>query len=200
MPPISRLLAGAGSLACLAYAEIQIIKAGGNGDHDLEFHPDDIVAAVGSQVRFEWYPTNHSLASSTYDNVCEPDGKIFSGYFDPASGTMDKQTFVINITSTEPIWYYCTQEYYTHCQNGMVGVINPPTTSPQTLAAYKSASAAAKKIGDLPAAIGGTTVEATSSAMAPSASQSAMSSAGASGVVLTLQGLVLSALAMFVLL
>ncbi|KAK6436827.1 hypothetical protein LTR95_006984 [Oleoguttula sp. CCFEE 5521] len=200
MPSLSRLLANLASLAVLGYAEIQIIKAGGNGDHDLEFHPDSIVAAVGSQVQFEWYPMNHSLASSTYDNVCEPDGKIFSGYFDPASGMMDKQTFVINITSTDPIWYYCTQEYYTHCQNGMVGVINPPTSGPQTLAAYKAASAAAKKIGDLPAAVRGTVVEAASSAMAPSASQSAMSSAAASGIVLTLQGLMLSALAMLVLL
>ncbi|OQO09764.1 hypothetical protein B0A48_05168 [Cryoendolithus antarcticus] len=130
MPSLSRLLAGLVSLAVLGYAEMQIIKAGGNGDHDLEFHPDSITAAVGSQVQFEWYPMNHSLASSTYDNVCEPDGKIFSGYFDPASGMMDKQTFVINITSTEPIWYYCTQEYYTHCQNGMVGVINPPRSLP----------------------------------------------------------------------
>jgi hypothetical protein len=34
------------------------------------------------------------------------------------------------------MWFYCAQG--THCANGMVGVINPPTTGGQNLNDYRS--------------------------------------------------------------
>ena len=37
------------------------------------------------------------------------------------------QPFYVTINNTDPIWYYCTATG--HCQNGMVGVINPPYAS-----------------------------------------------------------------------
>ncbi|OQO00412.1 hypothetical protein B0A48_13761 [Cryoendolithus antarcticus] len=156
------------------------VQAGGNGE--LNFAPSSLVAPIGSQVQFVWYPRNHSLASSSYDNACQPDGRIFSGYFSVNSGASvsipsfwsmaemmeyaddDGQgtpsTFVITITDNNPIWYYCTQVAYTHCQNGMVGVINPPASGPQTYAGYLAASraATARPAGDLPAIIGGQVV------------------------------------------
>jgi len=35
---------------------------------------------------------------------------------------LKKNTFTIDITTTDPIWFYCAQAM--HCQAGMVGVIN----------------------------------------------------------------------------
>nr|OQO17249.1 hypothetical protein B0A51_14692 [Rachicladosporium sp. CCFEE 5018] len=130
------------------------VQAGGNGE--LNFAPSSLVAPIGSQVQFVWYPRNHSLASSTYENACQPDGRIFSGYF-PVNSGASPSTFVITITDNNPVWYYCTQVAYTHCQNGMVGVINPPASGPQTYAGYLAASraATARPAGDLPAVIGG---------------------------------------------
>ncbi|KAK6433156.1 hypothetical protein LTR95_010668 [Oleoguttula sp. CCFEE 5521] len=152
------------------------VQAGGNGE--LNFAPSSLVAPTGSQVQFVWYPRNHSLASSTYDNVCQPDGRIFSGYF-PVNAGMSPSTFVITITDNNPIWYYCTQVAYTHCQNGMVGVINPPASGPQTYAGYLAASRAAtfRPAGDLPAVIGGQVV-------GPAASSSSSSYVATRGVTI----------------
>lgn len=48
-------------------------------------------------------------------------------------------TFVVNVTSTDPIWYYCSLA--SHCQAGMAGVVNPP--SGKTITDYTDA---AKKV------------------------------------------------------
>ena len=48
-------------------------------------------------------------------------------------------TFTIQLNDTDPIYYYCAQAK--HCENGMVGAINAPTTG-NTLAKYAAAAAA----------------------------------------------------------
>jgi hypothetical protein len=45
-------------------------------------------------------------------------------------------TFVVNVTSTDPIWFYCSLA--SHCQSGMSGVVNAP--SGETIDMYKSAA------------------------------------------------------------
>lgn len=45
-------------------------------------------------------------------------------------------TFVVNVTSTDPIWFYCSLS--SHCQSGMAGVVNPP--SGQTISDYAKAA------------------------------------------------------------
>lgn len=42
--------------------------------------------------------------------------------------------FQVTITDTTPKWVYCSQAK--HCPSGMVSVINPPASGPNTLAAY----------------------------------------------------------------
>lgn len=49
------------------------------GKNDLTFEPNSIDAPVGSEVQFHFSPGNFSVASSTYDNPCQPDGRFSSG-------------------------------------------------------------------------------------------------------------------------
>jgi len=65
---------------------------------------------------------------AAFSNPCVPINKVqpairglFSGFM-PTNGVITP-IFTILINDTLPIWYYCSQGM--HCQEGMVGVINP---------------------------------------------------------------------------
>jgi hypothetical protein len=70
------------------------------------------------------------VASGDFANPCTPQTPATNAFF---SGFMptDKQgqlTYTIPIRDTNPIWFYCSQAR--HCQDGMVGVINPCVLNP----------------------------------------------------------------------
>lgn len=92
----------------------------------LRFSPNVTTAAVGDTVVFHFWPGHHDVVQGDYNNACNPskDG-FFSGFISPSgsSGEADK-IFTVTINNTDPIWFYCSE--VEHCQNGMVGVINPP--------------------------------------------------------------------------
>lgn len=76
-----------GLLSALPRVLCQIVQIIAAGEDGLVFTPNTLTAPVGSQVEFQFYPRNHSVASSTFDNPCQPDGKIFSGYMPVSNGT-----------------------------------------------------------------------------------------------------------------
>jgi plastocyanin len=90
----------------------------------LVFTPATTKASVGDVVTFHFFPKNHDVTQSSFDKPCAPlaDG-FFSGFVPTASGEANK-TFSITVKDSNPIWFYCSQSK--HCNNGMVGVINPP--------------------------------------------------------------------------
>ena len=100
---------------------------------DLIFKPDSVQAAEGDTVTFKFWPKNHSVAQATFANPCQPmSGGFWSGFV-PTSDmeSVASTTFTYEVTNASaPIWFYCTQGM--HCQNGMVGVINPPYVTPIT--------------------------------------------------------------------
>jgi len=101
-----------------------IIDVGKEGA--LSFDPDSLTADVGDTLEFHFYSGSggHSVVSSTLESPCVPaTGAFFSGY-QKADSTGDT-TFVVNVTSTDPIWFYCSLGF--HCQSGMAGVVNPPS-------------------------------------------------------------------------
>lgn len=112
------LAAAAGS----ASAAVHTVMVGEGG---LNFVPKSLTAAMGDQIEFMFVGGNHSVAEGSYDNACMPSGDdaFYSGFV-PATMAMSPWTLTIN--STDPIWYYCSQG--DHCQDGMVGVINPPSS------------------------------------------------------------------------
>jgi plastocyanin len=102
---------------------VHIVEVGNGG---LTFSPSNLTAKVGEKVEFHFYPPTHSVAQASFASPCTPlanDTGFFSGGFKTASG-VNSETFTITINDTKPIWYYCG--FPTHCESGMVGVINAP--------------------------------------------------------------------------
>ena len=94
---------------------------------ELVFNPDTITAAEGDTVTFRFWPKNHSIAQAAFNSPCTPLNNGFWSGFVPTTDTQNvaNWTFTYEVTNASaPVWFYCTQGK--HCQNGMVGVINPP--------------------------------------------------------------------------
>ncbi|MCJ1484704.1 hypothetical protein MMC06_004877 [Schaereria dolodes] len=157
-----------------ALAKTITVSVGDGGK--LLYVPSTVFADIGDEVQFEFYPQNHSVVQAAFDAPCQPisNNAFYSGYV-PSQGGEASTSFVLTINDTTPLWFYCSQGK--HCQNGMVGVINPPNstttnTQPAFAAGAKNASAnVAPKTGVLggvlqsnSSAPGGTTNSVTSSA------------------------------------
>ncbi|THW59345.1 hypothetical protein D6D20_06559 [Aureobasidium pullulans] len=111
------------------------------GEDGLVFSPNSATAAVGDTVTFHFYPRAHGVARSSYPSPCAAmDNGFNSGFVKVASGESNT-TFTITVNNTDPIWYYCPQG--DHCQAGMVGVINPPSSNDQTIGAFIVAASSA---------------------------------------------------------
>ncbi|GAB1740657.1 hypothetical protein NU219Hw_g5749t1 [Hortaea werneckii] len=113
------------------------------GKNDLTFEPNSIDAPVGSEVQFHFSPGNFSVASSTYDNPCQPDGRFSSGSI-PVTKGMSEHIFAITILDDEPVWFYGAVDDEQACWADMVGVINAPLSGPQKLEDFKSKAATSR--------------------------------------------------------
>jgi hypothetical protein len=125
-------------LVAVAVATVQAdpIKVTVGADGKLAYSPNNIIAAVGTQIEFDFFPKNHSVTQSSFANPCHPlsTGGFFSGFV-PTKNSPSGTSFTITVQDTKPIWFYCGQTVGNHCQSGMVGAINAPTTG-NTLDAF----------------------------------------------------------------
>ncbi|RPA97272.1 hypothetical protein L873DRAFT_1691497 [Choiromyces venosus 120613-1] len=125
----------------------------------LKFYPEVVTAVPGDLVQFQFYPRNHSVAQSSFDKPCQPlaptngSAGFWSGFMPVSASSTRMPVFSILINDTQPIWFYCAAAR--HCQGGMTGVINPPTTGDRTPAAYKAAAASVALTG-VPTDVAGT--------------------------------------------
>jgi len=117
------------------------------GDNGQFYTPNSIQAPSGSIINFQFVGTAHSVVQGSFSTPCQPltggfDSGI-SGLEVPGSSLSNPVQWNLTITDdSTPIWFYCRAQLpRPHCQNGMVGVINPPSSSNQTLPLYISASA-----------------------------------------------------------
>ncbi|KAF4554086.1 Hypothetical protein D9617_5g069620 [Elsinoe fawcettii] len=105
------------------------------GKADHVFEPNNLEAAVGDTVVFEFYPLNHSVVRADYRYPCVPyedTGSnrrgFFSGFLPVGRISNDMPQWNITINNTQPIFYYCSAPG--SCINyGMVGAINPNTSA-----------------------------------------------------------------------
>jgi len=147
--------------AAAVFARVALGQEGGEGDvkvhivqvsdreGQLLFYPEVLEANVGELVQFHFYPKNHSVAQSTFDDPCVPISEsasgngtegFFSGFMPVEANSEVMPTFTIPVQDEKPIWYYCATG--PHCQNGMVGVINPPKDNAErTIENYRAAAA-----------------------------------------------------------
>ncbi|KAF4624260.1 hypothetical protein G7Y89_g13916 [Cudoniella acicularis] len=109
-------------------------------DGDLAFSPNSSTAAMGDTLEFHFFAGGHSVVSSTFNSPCIPSSNAFySGYI--PGGSAGNDTFIVNVNSTDPIWFYCSLN--DHCKAGMVGVVNPP--SGESISDYAAAAAQVAK-------------------------------------------------------
>ncbi|MDV3160326.1 MAG: cupredoxin domain-containing protein, partial [Sweet potato little leaf phytoplasma] len=94
------------------------------GKSGLTFEPNSTTADEGDTLTFKFWPKAHSVVQGAFDSPCTPIDTGFNSDFVPVESGAANRTFVVTVNNTNPIWYYCSQGK--HCQNGMVGVINPP--------------------------------------------------------------------------
>ncbi|KAF4459752.1 extracellular serine-rich [Fusarium albosuccineum] len=158
---------------------VHVVKVGDGG---LTFDPAEVTAAVGDTIEFHFYKGAHSVAQSNFSDPCQPinSSAIFSGPVKVDDGVSD-EVFTVTIEDESPIWYYCATGQ--HCQNGMVGVINAPTTGQRTLRNYARAAANADSNVEPSSTGGGVLGPAATGTSAPSDAASATSTPGANGAI-----------------
>lgn len=125
--------ASSGTAAASGQVMVHVVKVS-NKKGDLVFEPNNLQAAAGDMVQFHFYPKNHSVVQSTFDQPCQPiknnmpaAAGFFSGFMPVKPDAAMMPSYTIMVNDTKPIWYYCSQG--DHCQDGMVGVINPPAAN-----------------------------------------------------------------------
>lgn len=100
------------------------------GGPTLAFTPNSVSANPGDVIQFQFAARNHTVTQSAQGSPCVPLDRsgngtagVHSGYisFDGgASGQVG--TFDVPVRDTSPMFLYCAQA--THCQSGMVMVVN----------------------------------------------------------------------------
>ncbi|QPH17735.1 hypothetical protein C2857_002623 [Epichloe festucae Fl1] len=125
-------------LAAQASARTIRIAVGRDG---LAFSPSSVTAEEGDVLEYHFYK-QHSVAMGDFSSGCTPalQGGFFSGVMKTSGNGPNKNVFRVTVNSTEPMAMYCTVA--SHCQKGMVGVVNP--TSTDSLDRYKTAARAAQ--------------------------------------------------------
>ncbi|KAL5385562.1 hypothetical protein DPSP01_004677 [Paraphaeosphaeria sporulosa] len=149
--PNAAASAAATSGASAGNIATHVIQVGGpNGS--ITFSPENVKAAPGDLVQFQFHPKNHSVVQSTFDKPCVPIQNVmpnmttafFSGFMPTnasVGATSQVLTYTIRVMDTKPIWFYCSQAK--HCQGGMVGAINAAETGNKTMSAFKALAASA---------------------------------------------------------
>ncbi|TEA12183.1 putative GPI-anchored cupredoxin [Colletotrichum sidae] len=177
-PSAAAAAAAASSSSSSSIPGVHVVKVGDGG---LTFSPNDIKAAVGDVVEFHFYPRAHSVAQSAFDKPCEPLANgtttgFFSGPVAVSSG-VGAEVFTVEVTDESPKWFYCATAQ--HCQGGMVGVINAPSSGQRTIQQYADAAAKAEN-NVAPSATGGGSLGAAATGSPSSASGTASPSASSS--------------------
>ncbi|KAI5462788.1 Cupredoxin, partial [Mariannaea sp. PMI_226] len=133
-------------LAIGASAAVHRVEVGENG---FTYTPDTIQADKGDIVEFHFSAITHTVVAGNFDKPCTPvsSGGFYSGMLPNG----DQTFFSVTIDSTDPIFFYCAVD--SHCQGGMVGVINQGSN---TLTAYRDAAEKSKNSVTPNAPFGGT--------------------------------------------
>ncbi|KAF5647205.1 extracellular serine-rich [Fusarium sp. NRRL 52700] len=174
MPSPIKLLALSASTVSAA---VHVVKVGDGG---LKFSPAQTTAKIGDSIEFHFYEGFHSVAQSSFAKPCEPINStaFFSGAQNVKTTVSDK-VFTIEVKTEDPIWYYCATQG--HCEAGMVGAINAPTSGDKSFDNYVKAATDSED-GSAPKSTGGGTFGAAETGSASgSASGTATATSTASG-------------------
>jgi plastocyanin len=119
------------ALLGLASAQKVHVVSVSSSNNSLAYYPDNLKAAAGDMIQFQFLAGNHSVVQSNFDNPCTPiqlhvanATGMFSGYMDVAASASTGMipTYTMMVADTKPLWLYCSQGK--HCEKGMVMVVN----------------------------------------------------------------------------
>jgi len=117
--------------ALVSAANITVMVGQGGA---LTYTPNNITAAIGDFVEFQFMAGNHTVTQSTLADPCTQFKNATTGeiglnskYQAVAASSTDFPVWTIQIAASTPIWMFCLQG--PHCQKGMVMSINANATS-----------------------------------------------------------------------
>jgi len=206
-------VAALASSAVVSAVDHKVVVGGTAG---LVYTPNQIVAAVGDTVSFEFQSKNHTVTQSAFATPCNMlvnatsnQMGFNSGFVPVTANATEFPVWTVQVTAATPIWFYCQQTG--HCAQGMVGAINAPTNGTKTFAAFQAlamggasnstTSASGSASGAAGAAGAGTTnnagigASASAGATDPAASSGSTAASGASSVKVASTGLSLGLVA-----
>ncbi|RDL40998.1 uncharacterized protein BP5553_00977 [Venustampulla echinocandica] len=105
-------------------------------DGQLKYRDNQVNAAIGDIIRFDFNSTNHTVTQSSFNDPCVK----LPGGFDTGFNQFNNQSktgiifrdFKVEVSS--PLWFYCSQKApKSHCQAGMVLGVNPAGKFPAFL-------------------------------------------------------------------
>lgn len=183
----------------LGQTDHRVVVGGASG---LVFTPNQVTAAVGDTVTFEFQSKNHTVTQSAFATPCtlltnttSNQVGFDSGFVPVAANATEFPAWTLQVTASTPLWAFCRQTG--HCEQGMVMSINAPTTGAKTFSAFQASAIALASNSSTTTSTTGTTT--TSSGTSTSASSTSSSTSGASSLFAS-SGLALAAAAVAALL
>jgi len=120
---------GEGVAATSSFKVIPIVVGSTVLNKSLVFTPNDIKAAPGDILQFQFSQINHTVTQSSFNEPCLPIQQsdpgaagIHSGFIAVTGNDTTVQTFDVPVNDTKPMFIYCAQG--PHCQLGMVMAVN----------------------------------------------------------------------------
>ncbi|KAL5876047.1 hypothetical protein ACKVWM_009924 [Pyricularia oryzae] len=104
-------------------------------DKSLRFYPEDVRAAIGDTIQFQFWPNNHTVTQAIGpQNPCRPmeavngaEPPVNSGFIPGSTDGAPVGTFSMQVKSMDTMYLYCARA--PHCALGMVMIINPKNDS-----------------------------------------------------------------------
>jgi hypothetical protein len=105
-------------------------------DGNLAYGANQVDAAIGDIIRFDFNSTNHTVTQSDFNTPCSPKAGGFNTGFNQFNPTNHVgvifRDFIVDVST--PLWFYCAQTVkVSHCQKGMVLGVNPAGKFPAFL-------------------------------------------------------------------
>lgn len=111
----------------------------------LRYYPFAVNASVGDTVKFMWGANNHTVTKSSELTPCNKTSEA------PFASGEQNESFVFTqvVNDTSPTFFYCGTP--THCEQGMFGIINPPSAfnAPTSVSGMMSSVVANDSTGNL---------------------------------------------------
>jgi plastocyanin len=68
------------------------------------YQPSTITAQIGDTVSFHFTSVAHDVIQSTFDTPCS----YLTGGFAVTTQSSSSATYTLNITSSDPLWFFCS--------------------------------------------------------------------------------------------